>query len=255
MNTNPDPIIAPHTIEWLACLQSYNSLRAPSIGAWTLSFQNEDTCIYSLDSQSIIAFRGTQTSADIINDIQLSQSYSNFNKIAPAVVLVTEYIKETNHACMLTGHSLGGALARQVCRELGIKCVTFNCAAPPSSVVPRGVGEVHYHVVFDLISAWQGGAVRIDKGFRPNMSGLVYWLRKIPFVGKYAGALFKSYSLKQMVEAHKLSNFGNGKRGQVVDEKFEDDLWKGWYKRVPTQIKLYFLAFTSVSVLPPVPLA
>jgi hypothetical protein len=248
---NPDKLIIKHTVEWLICRETYHTPRAVKVHGWTLFEEGEDWCIYSMDNQSIWGFRGTSSTQDIVNDIQLSRNYSSFEKIAPFTTMVRDYMAQTGNAVMLTGHSLGGALAREISRILKIPCVTFNCAAPPSAPVPSGEG-VHYHIVFDIISAWQAGAVRIDKNHRPNQSGLIYWARKIPFLGKYAGLLFKSYSLKQMVEAHSLDNFSSHPRGRLVSNDFENKLWIDWFRHLPGKIKIYFLTFTSIRQLPPV---
>ena len=68
----------------------------------------------------------------------------------------------------LTGHSLGGAIAREVGKMLHLRVVTFNAATPPSAPVTSGPSEVDYHTVFDIVSAWQSpNTVRIDKGCYP----------------------------------------------------------------------------------------
>ena len=56
---------------------------------------------------------------------------------------------------ILTGHSLGGAIARCVSSQLNLPSVTFNAAAPPSNPVFNSSLETSYHIVYDIVSAWQ----------------------------------------------------------------------------------------------------
>ncbi len=243
---NPDPLIKGHTVEWLVCVESYKTERSEELEGWDLVGDGEDWCIYEMNQQSIIGFRGTSNGQDVVNDVQLSFG-KEFQKIEPFTKLVKEYIDDKGGAIMLTGHSLGGALAREVGKRLELPFVTFNCAAPPIQPVEADKG-VHYHIVFDLISAWQAGAVRIDKGFRPNQTGLLYYARKI--LGRYANLLFKSYSLKQMMEAHRLENFSSVKEGVLVSSLLENNLWKRWFKGLPGKVRLAFLVFTRIRELP-----
>ncbi len=245
---NPDPLIKAHTVEWLVCVESYKTSRSSNIEGWELIGEFDDFCIYELNGQSIIGFRGTNNQFDVLNDVQLSLG-QEFQKVGPATDLVKRYIADRGGSVMLTGHSLGGALAREVGKKLNLPFVTFNCAAPP--IRPFGPdGGVHYHIVFDLISAWQAGTIRIDKGYRPNQSGMMYWASKIPIVGALAMFLFKSHSLKQMMEAHRLDNFSSSKPGVIISNGIENNLWKRWFRGLPGKVRFAFLVFTRIRELP-----
>jgi hypothetical protein len=246
-----DPLISQHTIEYLVCKETYNSPRAQKIQEWSLFGGGVDWCVYRKGSQSIIGFRGTKSPNDILNDVQLSLGHE-FQKVQPFTKLVKEFITDVGDEIMLTGHSLGGALAREVAKNLKLHCVTFNCAAPPIAPAPMYENQTHYHIVFDLISAWQANAIRIDKNIRPNQSSLNYYARKLPLVGRFVGRLFRSYSLKQMMEAHKLDTFSSEKPGKLISNDVENFLWKDWFDNLPGKVRVYFRVFTSVRELPPV---
>lgn len=154
-----DPIIQEFAIHWVLAKEAYASNRRPSIEGW-MYFQplsGADAAVYRLGEQIIVAFPGSQTPADIHNDVVLSdpKTKNEFPKAAAAVDML-ETLMDYFPDCIvvLTGHSLGGAVARVAGGELGLDFVTFNAAAPPSAPVINVGNSVCFHIVFDIISAW-----------------------------------------------------------------------------------------------------
>ncbi len=208
---------------------------------------HDDVVIYINNEKAIIAFRGTASVQDVLNDIQLSHKGNscNFEKVSPSLKYVQMFLDNTPEETLVqcTGHSLGGAVARCVGSGLKLGVVTFNSAAPPTSPVINGTNQVHYHIVFDVISAWQSPCIRIDKGFRPN---------EMKYLGPYISKFFHTTSLKRLEKAHELMNFSNEKLGTTVDGLLEDELWSIWLNKLPGLMRRIFLKFVGVDVLPPV---
>lgn len=235
--------IAAHAIHWVLSKESYSNpdTRRKIIDGWTLDadLNNVDTCGYINGKYCIVAFRGTSDKADVLNDIQLSMPSNDkcaFDKVGPAKAYISKLL-EKDLLIQTTGHSLGGAVARCVADAFQLGVVTFNQAAPPSNVISSiSPNQVHYHIVFDIVSAW-APAIRIDKGFRPNS----------------AGSGFTRLSLAPMVRAHALDNFSNKTHGRMADSNFEQNIWQNWYNKLNFTAKLAFLAFIRSTRLPSIP--
>jgi hypothetical protein len=239
--SHADPLIRKHAIHWVLAQESYATSRRKVIEGWNLVFEKQDMCVYESLDFTIVAFRGTVNSEDFKNDVQLAVAGSKtFAKVQPAIEFVKPYID--GRLIQVTGHSLGGALARHVGQALGLGIVTFNAAAPPSNPAHGGPNEVDYHIVFDIISAWtRPTTVRIDKGhkpYRPSFHASKAW-----FLGK---------GMKPMFEAHSLINFSNERYGKIVGEDHENSLWHEWYTKLPLFLKAIFLFFINARKLPPV---
>ena len=250
-SSNADPILGPHVIHWLLSREVYNTLRRPEIEGWNLVGGTADTVMYhnpaSIDipGRAIIAFRGSQTLLDIRADIQLSRPGGNgcdFDKLKPAEEMISNFLTDNPDVeIQLTGHSLGGAIARCAGQKLGLGIVTFNSAAPPSNPVYTGPNEIDYHIVFDFISAWQSdNTVRIDKGYRPPSYSIFSSLRRIDFASM------------NVFKAHSIDNFSNQKKGKVISGNQESTLLFTWYNSLPKIIQHAFNLFTQTNRLPPV---
>jgi hypothetical protein len=237
-----DPIVGENAIHWLICIQTYEQSRTPVLGIdqdWFIGYQDQETCVYhrrDLESyvlkQTIIGFRGTAALKDVMDDIKLSRG-KTFPRAVQGIAFVQEYL-ELNPELMIqvTGHSLGGAIARVVGQTLGLGIITFNAAAPPSNPVMTGPNEIDYHIVFDIISAWQHpNTVRIDKGYRPikNRS-----LIPLQWADKALGEVYR---------AHALLNFSNKRQGDVIDAREENLLFKSWYESLPKLLKQFITFF------------
>lgn len=232
-----DPIIRRHAIHWLVCIESYATTRPrrPLIGArWSLFFNAAETCAYRLlgTDRVVVAFRGTKVAKDLYDDrlIALGQVYPRAEE---AVALVRSMqVVNPSVRVEVCGHSLGGSIATMVSGVLQLQVVTFNAAAPPSFPVTHQRG-VHYHIVYDIISAWQGPfTVRIDKGFRPVP---LFWQKLSVYTWLYA-------SLSDLIESHKLANFSNARTGKVICGEAETVLIRGWLNSLPSSLKLMVYA-------------
>lgn len=242
--SNADPILGENAIHWLVCIETYETERKPVLGLdqdWFLGYQDPETCVYhrrDLENyvlkQTIIGFRGTAAFKDVLDDIKLSKGGSQtFPRAEEGVKFVQEYLDENPELMLqLTGHSLGGAIARHVGQALGLGIITFNAAAPPSNPVLTGPNEIDYHIVFDIISAWQHpNTVRIDKGYRPIKSRS---LIPLAWAGK---------ALNDMVKSHSLTNFSSERQGIVIAAEAENKLFKTWFYSLPLILKKYVTYF------------
>lgn len=227
-----DPIIRRHAIHWLACIESYRAPKRPRLGRWSLVYDTMETCIYKQDrvNRVLVAFRGTKAPKDLYDDTQLTMG-KVFPRAAEAVKLVEDLAAlNPGLTIELTGHSLGGAVAREVEKLTGLVTVTFNAAAPPSFPVVSGATD--YHIVFDLISAWQSpNTVRIDKGFNPRPPALWY---VIPYM--WMLQIFDS-----VLPAHELKNFSREIPGTVVTTGVESGNIQRWFLSLPIKGRAYLL--------------
>lgn len=253
-----DPVLGENAIHWLVCLETYNQQRSPILGSkgdWFLGYQDEDTCIYHQQDQdgfvlpyTIIGFRGTTGIEDVYNDIKLSNPSNGtcgFPKAQEGIEFTKQFLVDNPElSVQVTGHSLGGGIARCTGQALGLGIVTFNAAAPPSNpVITTSGNEMNYHIVFDVISAWQSpGTVRIDKGFRPVKSSAIIPVK------------WSRTAMSQLIESHSLVNFSNQIQGRQVDADTEDSLMKSWFHSLPKILKKFILYFfmgnSSVKTIP-----
>lgn len=242
--SNADPIISQHAIHWVLSKEVYSTTRRNEIDGWFLIGGTSDTVMYSNNEYGIIAFRGSQTLSDIQSDIQLSRPGGNgcdFSKLNQAIPLIEKFKQENQGLeIQLTGHSLGGSIARCAGEKFGLRVVTFNGASPPSNPVTSGSMETDYHIIFDLISAWQHpNTIRIDKFFRPSPSRLnpLTWL---------------NYTLKPVLQAHSIENFSNARTGVMKSNEVENVIIQGWYSRLYDWQKDLFKKFIGLNRLPPI---
>ena len=249
---NADPSISQHAIFWVICGECYASSRKTFIDGWLLiiNLTTDDIVVYQKNNTFIIGFRGTVDFRDFINDIQLSLpgNVCDFNRVFPSYTFVNDLMSD-NDEIILTGHSLGGAIARCVSSQLNLPSVTFNAAAPPSNPVFNSSLETSYHIVYDIVSAWQEpDIIRIDKNYRP-------WKSKLPFIGKTVTRLVNTFivnSLKPMTLAHSLDNFSNEIPGYLITADDEDFIWQDWIEGLPRIYKEAFLNFLNINSLPKV---
>jgi len=233
-HTSPDPAILEHEIHWRICNESYQENRQ-HIGQWKLVYGDIETCIYSINGVDvIIGFRGTAATKDLYDDARITMG-----TLYPRSQQAEEFVRhllEMNPGIriQLTGHSLGGAVAHEVGKRFNLFTVTFNAAAPPSHPVLNHTNEIGYHIVFDLVSAWQSpNVIRIDKGYRPQLAP---WLTMIPYIW-----IFKIF--KDVLPSHSLENFSDEKPGSVQSPCYENNLMQKWFLSLPLQARNYVLTF------------
>lgn len=227
---NADTIIRDHAVHWLACIESYQPNKRRFIGSWWLVYEDEETCVYKANpcNKVVVAFRGTKVAKDLWDDALLS-----YGMVFPRVDQATTFISKLaamNHGVVieLTGHSLGGAIAREAGKILSLKAVTFNAAAPPSRPVTSPF-SIDYHIAFDFISAWQNpNTIRIDKGYWPiqpfGLTGFILpmWIHHL-----FNGVL----------PSHELKNFSNERVGVQISASIEDGYIKKWFRSLPQQAR------------------
>lgn len=253
-----DSIIRTHAIHWILSREVYCHThdRRTAINGWERddALNDADVCVYKLGSMAIIAFRGTTTASDILSDISLSTPGNDacaFAKVGPAVEMA-KFLLHQGFLVQTTGHSLGGAVARCVGMKLSLGVVTFNMAAPPSNPISTAPNQIHYHIVFDIISAWVP-SVRIDKHNRPHKSRSHNIISKIPVVGRLVDSYLFRYSIEPMLKAHDISMFSNHSHGVLVDSLIENRLWTEWFSTLPKVLKYSFLYFIHSKNLPEIP--
>lgn len=220
-----DPFIASEAIHWLICLESYESpeMRLHDIETWRLVYGDPETCIYQKNDRVIIAFRGTSEPKDLYDDSLIVQG-----KIYPRAEEAIIYVRELQRLnpsieIELTGHSLGGGIAQITGSRLNLRSCTFNAAAPPTMPVLNSGNSVNYHIMFDVVSAWQSPCIRIDKGFRPMSSP---WYSVVSYMWLWV-------AIKDILPAHSLSNFSNNVPGREVSTAEENQGMRNWIYNLP----------------------
>lgn len=237
MSEGADPLLGEHSIHWRICGETYKSPpRAPMLDSWELILDLEDTVAYQTEEFVIIGFRGTHEGKDIIDDLKLSHGANDtcaFPRVDQAREFTDTLLAENDEIIIqLTGHSLGGAIARCVGKALDLGVVTFNAAAPPTNPVRSNPNETDYHIAFDIISAWQSpNTIRIDKGFRPYKSRSV-----IPF-------RWIKQSFKELHEAHSLNSFSSFRSGKIISPGEENEMVQKWWKGLPFIFKAFVEQF------------
>jgi hypothetical protein len=238
-----DPLVK-HPIHWILSKEVYNT-RRDQIEGWTLAqeYSTDEYCCYSHNDFAIFAFRGTVNLKDVKADFLLAIGSPPTDRIKQGMEAIQAYIEETGHAVQVTGHSLGGAIARSIGQGMGLGIITFNAASPPSAPVINGPNEIDYHIAFDIISAWEHPlTIRIDKGYRP----ISHWITKI---SSYFGMALNT---REMLRAHPLDQFSNARPGKQISNDEENAIWQKWFKGLSFRQRLVFLTFIKARSLPPV---
>ncbi|MGL5934607.1 MAG: hypothetical protein ACRCZI_03175 [Cetobacterium sp.] len=188
--------------------------------------------MYGFQNSAIIAFRGTHASKDLYDDLEISNGRI-FPRVQEALPWVADFIKLNPSVRLhVTGHSLGGGIAREVGRSLRLEIVTFNAASPPSAPVVNPEHSTNYHIVFDLISAWQSkNVVRIDKGYRPLKQN---WALVLNHTLGFMVGIFNGIK-----PSHSLSNFSGVLPGSLMIASHEDAFFQEWYRHLAVKQMAY----------------
>lgn len=233
-----DPLIAKHAIYWVLSSEAYQQNRRANIDGWAAVMLNIDSIVYGKDNNLIVAFRGTVPSEvdDLWNDYAIGTtktSTCNFDRASEAFQLLN-FLKSDQPGKIIstTGHSLGGAAARCGADSMGFFSVTFNAAAPPLKQTITDENSVNYHIVMDVISAWQyPNTIRIDKGFRPPKTSLFGPLGLSNLVK------FTRNAKTQLMPAHSLVSFKKYKPGVIMAASQENKMIEQWWKSLPLTLR------------------
>jgi hypothetical protein len=168
------------------------------------------------DKRFILGARGTvpKNPYDVLNDLVISfHGGCDYPRVSTARSIMSRASKKyPGYKRYITGHSLGGGVARCIAlNDVGIEAITFNAAAPPTSLASQvGANVTSYHIVLDLISAWLGAGS--EKTFRFDM-----------------GHKIDSSVINTLGPTHSASNFFNQTMVLVTKEN-ENQKWQDWYK-------------------------
>lgn len=248
-----DPIILLHDIHWLVCIETYKEVRDETIGRdhqWSLVEEEEEIVVYQKNHRHcimrgstppekahlIVGFRGTKVLRDIHDDIHITfgQDFERGEKGKNFVkMLKTKYV---DAQIDVTGHSLGGAIARVTGEEHDIQVVTFNAAAPPTAPVKVRPDDVNYHIMYDIVSAWQSpNTIRIDKGYFPHIVASV-------LTHTFLGNPVPLHFIAEMLRTHELANFSSKRSGRLVTPSEETQKFSMWFHSMNTPARLIILS-------------
>lgn len=117
----------------------------------TLEEQGFSATVYRKDmsNEIVIAFRGTEGRGDVSTNITSSVGIPTVQSLA-AVKLVEE-VQKQGAPVILTGHSLGAALATYAGNANNLKVITFNGARPPSAIQSDNPNQTNFVVEGDII--------------------------------------------------------------------------------------------------------
>lgn len=230
-----------HAIHAVISKEMYKhpSIRRTRIGQWKLvvyvAFNTERFCFYHMGEYVIMGCRGTSDLADVVQDWKLVYEMGGcrFDRTDEAMNMLgafSTYFRPKR--IQFTGHSLGGAVARCLSARTGHQAIVFNPAAPPTTQTTQPFGNVAYHIVMDVVSAWisSGTVYRLDAGIRIKEPSRVSWLVQnlLSFIYPYASLAFVGNELYQTIPAHAMSQFFlTG--ATLVDAHYENELWQNWW--------------------------
>ena len=233
-----------------ADMYTHPEQRRRTIDRWILvtlpKYNTERFCFYVRGERAIFGCRGTQDMADVLQDWHLIREAGGcgFGRVDEAISILDAFRLEFREIKIIsiTGHSLGGAVARCVSARTGLVAVAFNPAAPPTTQTVQPHNNVTYHIVMDTISAWisGGNVVRLDTGIRiaPSTPLAQTVQTFLSYVYPIVGLAWVARELYQTVAAHSKSQFFL-QSSQIVPTALEDKLWQDWWGiKLPPQKQL-----------------
>lgn len=127
-------------------------------------------CHYSKNGDSIIAYRGTNDLEDVVADANMIPS---MGRIPPSQSRAAVQVFDTSSQCTVndisavTGHSLGGALAKVVSQQKNVTAVAFNAPliGDLNGVAPRSSPLIHnFNAINDPVSGITGAMGSLSVG-------------------------------------------------------------------------------------------
>ena len=144
--------------------QAYEA--SPSVSGWSTGTTYYDrnsglrTATFSKGNMTVLSFRGTDDPSDLVEDVQLTLGMNT------AMYPVGEAIAaRTSGNVILTGHSLGGAVAQTVGNRRRLPFVTFNSPGV-ALIASRNIGSANFDMFLGRLA---GGA--LSAGLDPAQAG------------------------------------------------------------------------------------
>ena len=104
----------------------------------------EKSSVYEKDGKAIVAFRGSADKRDLLTDVALVRGvlkktprYKEEERLVKEVI--AKYGKDNVE---LTGHSLGGTIAKDLSRQTGVKATTYNKGSSTKDFVEGVIDRV-----------------------------------------------------------------------------------------------------------------
>lgn len=137
---------------------AYNERNLRGVKGWDLveKFSNDDVATYQRQScknkvcgplETVVSVRGTDLSSksrrvgDLKADSYIAAGLSRYSNRHREVRRMIDMIEEENEVTSITGHSLGGRIARDIARDTGKHAVVFNMGSSPVDVFHKMASE------------------------------------------------------------------------------------------------------------------
>lgn len=95
-----------------------------SLSGFTAASSNFAVTVFKNGSQYVIAFRGSDSKTDILNSVGIGNGNYN-DQVRDAIEFVHAFMAQVSTNVILTGHSLGGALAGISASYFGLEAYTI----------------------------------------------------------------------------------------------------------------------------------
>jgi len=103
---------------------------------------NAEEGYWKSPAKIVIAFRGTTNKADVKTDAILAVgALKKSSRYKKSLAFAKKILKNATVPVEVSGHSLGGSLASEVARELGLKSFTYNPGVGPREAIRAKVDK------------------------------------------------------------------------------------------------------------------